>query len=191
MSDEYYWYCKKCEYGCGGLAGITYTYPLTYAIVMEDAKNGKWGKELQEILEVFPNAVFDAEYYIFHCEECGEYDNRPLLTAFVPKEIKEEKKKREKRKKQKQKKDRNQENKKKLPWEEPRRWSVSFPVKAFFMSPREMREYCDLLEEYDHRCKKCGGKMIPFPNDWRYLLHAEMICPHCKMPMDGPDVWQI
>lgn len=182
-NDEYAWECPICKYWCGGILGISYTYPLTYMHIREEAKQGKFGKELQEILEIFPNAVIDPESYMFQCQECGEYECRPLLTSFIPDEEKMKREGRKERRKEK-KRNKNKGNKEILPWEGKRIWSVSCPVKTYFASPREMREFYKLFEEYDHRCTKCGGKMEHLSNDWRYLREAVLICPHCKKPME-------
>lgn len=155
------WECDICGYRISGFVGLSYMYPLDYAVVMDGAKKGKYGKELKELLRMYPDAAIDPIEYFFQCQECGEYDCRPLLTAFIPKK-----------------------GGKKLPSEEKRMWSVSYPVKAYYVYRDEMEEFYDLYSEYDHRCKKCRGKMNTIhalaDDPWK----LELICPHCKKPME-------
>ncbi len=166
MGVGYTWECKKCGYIFGADIGVGFLYPIIYNETMEKAKRGELGSELKEILEVYPEAAIDPEDYIFRCEDCGEYECEPILTAYIPKEGV------------------------KLPApDKDRIWSVSFPFKGYaYVSSVDMMENYDIFEEYNHQCKKCGGKMKAL-TEKECLEGDGMICPHCKMRMEMINFW--
>lgn len=160
MGAGFCWQCPDCNYEFSANIGIGFLYPKVYAETIEAAKRGDLGDDLKELLDVYPNAAINPETVILQCSECGDYDSRPILTAYVPKESEQI-----------------------PPKEQCRRWSVAFPFEgASYVTRYDMQEYYDLYMVYDHRCEKCGGKMVALPSSFREIENG-MICPTCKKPL--------
>ena len=156
MGMGYRWECSKCNYSFDGSVGFGFLYPKVYEGTLEKAKAGELGEELKELLSVYPNAVINPEIVILQCSVCGEYDSGPILTSYVPKEGVE------------------------VPREDGRMWSSAFPFYgASYVTSDEMEKYYDLFSMFDHRCQKCGGKMVVVPHDC-YEKPNGMTCPKCK-----------
>lgn len=159
MGEGFCWQCPDCNYEFSANIGIGFLYPKVYVETIEAAKRGDLGDDLKELLDVYPNAAINPETVILQCSECGDYDARPILTAYVPKESEQI-----------------------PPKEKGQKWSVAFPFEgASYVTSYDMEKYYDLYMEYDHRCKKCGGGMFPFPKSRR---ENDMICPICKKTLE-------
>lgn len=89
MGMGYGWECPDCKYSFGANVGVGFLYPKVYEETIEAAKNGEFGNELKELLSAHPDAAIDPEVVILQCCDCGEYDSRPILNAYVPKEDKQ------------------------------------------------------------------------------------------------------
>ena len=50
MGDGYDFVCKKCKKEYSVMHGIGMMYPTIYQETIEDAKNGKYGSEWQELI---------------------------------------------------------------------------------------------------------------------------------------------
>ena len=155
MGIEYNYECKKCNYHKFIHLGIGFLFPKVYNDIVDEAKNGKYGKEIQAFLNMFSEGRIDAEDVLIVCQECGNIEVVPDLSMYIPK---------------------NEIPKKddKLPW------SVEFPfIGLSYLTHNDLINDYDLFERYDHKCSKCQGKTEIIARD-SIKQKNTLKCPYCK-----------
>ena len=152
MGEGYMWECPKCKYKFRANVGMGFSYWDVYAKTFEKARLGGFGKELKETLKNHPNAVIDPTDGVYRCTSCGELAAEPILTVYIPKGE-----------------------------EQCATASVRSVAKAY-MTPNEMEWYFDLRVEYNHRCKRCGGRMVTVHIKFEEKKDG-LLCPDCKTPL--------
>ena len=143
--------CKKCGYRANGFEGVGFAFPRIYQEVQRDARDGRYGREIQQFLEEHPGGQVSAERIMVVCEDCGHIESVPQLNMYVPKDGYDPAK------------------------AERGRWSVAFPHEgAVYLTGYEFSEHYTLVKKYQHICERCGGKMKRPPRDQK-----EFRCPVC------------
>ena len=72
MGDGYDFVCKKCKKEYSVMHGIGMMYPTIYQETIEDAKNGKYGSEWQELISSSKYIAINAEREVYICSSCGQ-----------------------------------------------------------------------------------------------------------------------
>ena len=146
--------CPNCGFNDTFYLGVGFSYPYVFAETMEDAKNGRYGKDLRKLLKKHPNAVLDPSLVLTHCPKCHMLGRETDLTAYVPKPGY----------------DRSKEPK--------RMWSSACPAKDVdYVSPNDLRNHYNVLKKYDYRCEKCGTE-LELINE-RELRQRQIPCRKC------------
>lgn len=158
--------CRKCRYSFGVNFGVGFLFPQAYQETMEAAKKGKLGKNVQAFLAEHPDGALDCDQVLLQCTSCGKLDRGVDLSMYVPKD--------------------------KLVVNEGR-WSVSCSFEeASYVAPWELKEHYQLVQPYDHVCRKCGNKMQVIKEDDLIPEGQEsegkdtkvnVNCPKCHKPM--------
>ena len=163
MGTGYSLKCRKCGYGFSANLGVGFMYPRVYQQTMEAGREGKFGKEVKRFLEEHPDGVLDCSSVILQCTECGALGCGPDLSMYVPGED--------------------------SPAPSSGNWSVACPHEGIpCVAPWDLDEY-NLFGLYDHRCKRCRGKMkIIKEKELEQLIHGadfenspmKIPCPKCR-----------
>lgn len=64
--------CSKCGKEYRAFIGVGFMYPTVYSEVFHDMKNGKYGQEMKEAVEL-PAASVDAVKYLYICKKCNNW----------------------------------------------------------------------------------------------------------------------
>lgn len=157
MGFELSYNCKKCGYYFWAQVGCGHHYPLEYQRIIKKMKEGEFGEQGKEFLEVFPDGAIDCDYIVVQCDDCSNLMEVPDLSLYIPKEGYDPTKQ-----------DRS------IPW------STAFSGKgckyvAFF----ELREHYELFERYDHRCLKCNGHTSVVYEETSDRINKMVPCPEC------------
>lgn len=163
MGRGYLLHCRKCGYEFSANLGVGFMFPRDYQQTMEAGKEGKLGKEVRQFLEEHPDGALDCNIVVLQCSECGKLESAPDLSMYVPG--------------------------KDSPAPSSGNWSVAFPHEGTScVAPWDLDRYT-LVGLYDHRCKKCKGKMkIIKEDEFERLIRGadfdnhptKMPCPKCK-----------
>ena len=84
MGEGYVMKCTKCGKEHHMYLGIGFLFPQEFQQVQKEAKAGRYGKRLQQILKDCPGTVVDAERDLFYCPVCGQWEVGPVLDAYIP-----------------------------------------------------------------------------------------------------------
>ena len=143
--------------------GVGFLFPKVYQETIEAAKEGQYGKMVQEFLEEHPDGALNCDEVLLQCIECGDLQTGKDLSMYVPKQRTESK--------------------------ESGRWSVAFPFEsATYVAPWDLEDY-ELICRYEHQCKKCGSKMrVITEKEIKKKLgdfffdeqQTEFACPKCR-----------
>ena len=66
MGDGYDFVCKKCKKEYSVMHGIGMMYPTIYQETIEDAKNGKYGSEWQELISSSKYMLNERYIFVVH-----------------------------------------------------------------------------------------------------------------------------
>lgn len=166
MGRGYSLQCRKCGYEFSAYLGVGFLFPRAYQQTMEAGKAGKLGKEVREFLEELPDGVLDCNIVVLQCSECGALESAPDLSMYVPGGD--------------------------SPAPSLDNRSGAFPHEGTsYVAPWDLERYT-LVGLYDHRCRKCKGKMkIIKEDEFEQLIHeadfdskpTRVLCPKCKEPL--------
>lgn len=78
--------CEICGYEFSGTYGIGFLFPQQYEELVEKAKSGELGNEIQSFFEENEDGAIDAEYVTLCCEDCGNLEIGYDLSMWLPKE---------------------------------------------------------------------------------------------------------
>ena len=67
-------------------------YPSTYQEILDDVKNGKYGKEMKKLVDETELATVDASFRTYRCKKCGRIESSPRLDLYKPNNIESAKK---------------------------------------------------------------------------------------------------
>ena len=124
--------CPKCGYGFRRKTGIGMMFPQVYQETVEKAKEGKFGKEIQDFFRDHPDGAIDAESVTLCCEACGCLGTDKDLTMYIPKK------------------------RSILPDIGTKDEGGS---ERSYVMRYELVEFYEKYADYPHKCGKCGGKM--------------------------------
>ena len=166
MGRGYSLKCRKCGYGFSANLGVGFLFPAVYQKTIKAGREGKLGEEVKQFLEEHPDGALDCGKVVLQCTECGELDSAQDLSMYVPGEDS------------------------RAP--SSGNWSVSCPHEGVpCVAPWDLDTY-ELFGSYDHRCRKCRGKMkIIGEKEFEKLIcgadpdhHPTKIpCPECREPL--------
>lgn len=145
--------CKCDKKEC--MLGVGMMFPSVYTDTIMNARNGKFGKTTQEIMQQNKYAVMDVGYVLFYCDKCGYIKSDDPLDIYIAKDIESFKK-------------REYGIKTVEEWGEVPYWSAP---------SEEDEDYNDFIKVYTHihRCPKCRHKMKIVTEE--YLKNTP--CPKC------------
>ena len=116
MGHGHIFRCKKCGYELKPHLGVGFLFPKVYQETIEAAKEGQYGKMVQEFLEEHPDGALNCDEVLLQCIECGDLQTGKDLSMYVPKQRTESK--------------------------ESGRWSVAFPFEsATYVAPWDLEDY--------------------------------------------------
>ena len=166
MGRGYSLQCRKCGYKFSANLGVGFMFPRAYQQKMEAGKAGKLGKEVRTFLEEHPDGALDCNIVVLQCTECGALESAPDLSMYVPGED--------------------------SPAPSSGNWSVACPHEGTsYVAPWDLDSY-KLVGLYDHKCRKCKGKMkIIKEKEFEKLIRGadfdnkptKVLCPKCKEPL--------
>ena len=166
MGTGYLLKCRKCGYEFSANLGVGFMFPLASQETVEAGREGKLGKEVKKFLEGHPDGALDCSTVILQCSECGELESGPDLSMYVPGED--------------------------SPAPSSGNWTVAYPHEgSSYVTPWDLVKY-KLFALYDHRCRRCKGKMkIIKEEEFKKLICGDdfdnhptkMICPKCREPL--------
>ena len=149
MGLGYSFKCSKCSKKYEILPGIGMLFPQVYEDTVAKLKNGRFGKAWKELYENTENVAIDAEKRVYLCPSCGYWKNEPGLSLYVA------------------------DNKRAIS-DVKNGCPVFYGEDSLPAMMGNMPQY-HLLKEYEHKCKKCGGKMKAVDDDEMLTLS----CPKC------------
>lgn len=82
MGSGYSFKCKKCGREYDVLVGIGFRFPTEYQNCIKAIKRGKYGLEWKTLFLKTPNAVVDAEEYLYVCNSCGYWKIEKSLSLY-------------------------------------------------------------------------------------------------------------
>ncbi len=85
MGTEFRLSCRRCGYQLEGELGVGFRFPAAYRKIMESARAGKLGEDLQFFLEEHPDGVLNCNTVLLTCRECGCLKTGPDLSMYLPK----------------------------------------------------------------------------------------------------------
>ena len=85
MGIGYSLVCKKCGFSRNLFAGCGMMYHEVLRQKTEEAKQGKYGKQLADLFEKIPNGCIDAMNDIYYCPECRAVECESSLDFYKPK----------------------------------------------------------------------------------------------------------
>lgn len=166
MGEGYGFSCKNCGYTFQANLGIGFMFPSVYEEVMNKARSGKLGTDVQKFLMEHPDGALNCGTAVLRCTKCRELETDLSYDMYVPK-----------RKQQAEPKDGE--------------LSSAFPFEgAKYVMPMDLISDYDLVQRYPHRCAKCNGEMesISKGKQTRYgyeevIDKRKLRCPHCRQPL--------
>ena len=155
--------------GCRGrelMMGVGMAFPHVYSETMKDIKSGKYGTEMQSIVNGGKFIAVDAEDRLYHCEKCGYFDAEPALDLYAPIDIEKVKNR------------------------EVGRWTAAEPnsrttigelgeIPFFTADDEDFR----IIKPYIHVCPGCGSIM-------KETTEADLLqktCPQCGQQYSGSE----
>ena len=143
--------CSKCHKEYEILTGIGMLYPLVYSELLDDIKNGKYGKEWQDIALKTPHVAVDAEKHVYSCRKCGAWKTEEGLSIYEPDDYESLNTKR----------------------------YGHIPVEErgddpFVLAMNHKKDY-HVVKRYVHKCDKCGSRMHRVNEN---EFH-DLPCPEC------------
>ena len=84
MGDGYGYKCKKCSHEYSVFLGIGMLYPMEYEKMVNDIVSGKYGPDVQNLMQNTPYAAVDAGNRLFSCSRCGFWEVGKDLTIYAP-----------------------------------------------------------------------------------------------------------
>ena len=76
--------CKKCGREKPIFLGIGFRYPRVCATILEEMKDGKFGKRFMEDAKNTPFAAVHQERAIFICDNCGKWRSDEVIDLCAP-----------------------------------------------------------------------------------------------------------
>jgi len=150
MGTGYEYRCDHCGYTLRTLPGTGMFYPVEYRDLVAQAKKGTYGNVVQIFLAEHPDGALDCSSALYRCSKCGEYETRPKMTMYLPKEKTDEEV----------------------------ILSIRFMRDGIdYVDPYELKEKYKCAKRYIHKCADCGGRMKMIPES---DLARGIICPECK-----------
>ena len=92
MGSFYQFQCKRGKFKLQVDLGVGIMFPIVYENVMDSARRGELGEDVQKFLLEHPNGVLDAANVLVKCVDCGQYEIVPDLTMYLPKDDSHEEK---------------------------------------------------------------------------------------------------
>lgn len=83
MGLGYAWHCTRCGYDEKSFLGTGFSYEKECKTVRKEVLRGDYGLEWKLLVYLRPDVYLDAECVLLKCEDCGAYEERPLLTAYL------------------------------------------------------------------------------------------------------------
>lgn len=84
MGSGYELSCKKCGFTRDIHLGISFRYPVRCADILEEMKNGAFGKEFMADANSIPHAAVHYEETIFLCDHCGNWKTDMKIDLCAP-----------------------------------------------------------------------------------------------------------
>ncbi len=143
--------CNKKEY----MLGVGMMFPSVYKDTVQNAKDGKFGKTIQTLMQQNEYAVMDVGNTLYYCDKCGHIESNDPLDIYIAKDVESFKKKEYGIKTVEE-------------WGEVPYWSVP---------SEEDDEYNDFIKIYTHthKCPTCKIEMKSVTPE--YLENTP--CPKC------------
>lgn len=86
MGTGYEYFCEKCQKDFPVFLGSGKGYLISYEVLLEDIKSGKYGEEIKTAALSNSNVVIDALRHLYICS-CGYWENDYGLSLYIPKEV--------------------------------------------------------------------------------------------------------
>ena len=155
MGSGYTCTCNKCGFTFNAHVGVGFRYPAVYQETLKAARSGRLGKKARNFITENPEGAINPKWVVARCEKCGQYESVPDLSMYIPKEGHPASK--------------NRGN-----------WTgASLDDENEYVSDFDT-DY-ELKETYDHKCRKCGGRMTIIGDE----PQEHMPCPMCDGKMES------
>lgn len=86
MGMSYGFKCKNCDYWTWFMLGVGKGFCLEDEKFMSKVRNGDYGRELTDFLEMCPDGEIDTQLTVTVCRDCGNIENVPDLSMYIPKD---------------------------------------------------------------------------------------------------------
>ncbi len=151
MGDGYDFVCKKCKKEYSVMHGIGMMYPTIYQETIEDAKNGKYGSEWQELISSSKYIAINAEREVYICSSCGKWKTELDLSLYRPK-------------------DEDAIRTKQFGIKTVEEWGY-----VPYVFGQDFQAEYDLIKVYAHKCDHCGKRMHKANEEEL----SKLSCPYC------------
>ena len=78
--------CPKCGFRVTCTSGVSMSFPTVYMNTVSDAKEGKFGIELEDFFAEHPEGAINAENVTLCCDNCGSIRSEQDLSVYLPKD---------------------------------------------------------------------------------------------------------
>ena len=150
MGQGYEFKCK-CGYSFAPYLGVGFLFPSLYQELIDSAREGELGAELQTFLTEHPDGAIDAETVALRCKNCGEYWSAPNLSMYCPKDS-----------------------------ETGNNATAAGAMRLYekkYVDPADLQEEYRLYAKYPHKCIACDGDMEIVSEE--ELDKNGIVCPRC------------
>ncbi|MDL2253430.1 zinc ribbon-containing protein [Ruminococcaceae bacterium OttesenSCG-928-I18] len=151
MGTGYEFECKKCKKEYCALPGVGMMYPSVYQEALKDIKNGKYGSELQQIMNSGEYIAVNAENAIYVCRSCKHWKSDLNLSLYSPNDVEAIRTKQ-------------------YGIKTVEEWGY-VPYVIEYMLKEEYR----LIKVFVHKCEKCGKRM----HKAKDVEIENLPCPDC------------
>ena len=153
MGKGFSFRCKNCQKEYSVLLGYGFGYPREYKSRIDEIASGKYGKEMQSMLEDNPYLAVNAGTVLYVCNNCAYWETGKDLSLYSPKDT---------------------ETVLKTKYGEKTVEELGYIP---YVMEWDLKDDYHIVKRYYHRCPECGKRMKKFFDPDTVNLK----CPKCGL----------